>query len=351
MRPEEVLDAQGDLLDRLRDVRFAKAMGAMFTVPAYQDDDAIQAIMESNVNFIQTTMVRGARDAYTFKVSHDLGMLVEHAADQLDGTDLIDLRLPPTECGFVSFDRPFPQIDQRGRTMLAHFLLWVPSTLNYGAIDSNGRRTEGGLHSGISLFWLNDMWRQTDDVDAMMRESLPAAEYEKYRTINGRFAIVAHEHLTAGQRLGPSVIPPSPEMAAAILAQEGTEARKGTNAIRTAHALWLLMDQTLARKDDADLPRPTRRRAEKRRMPGKVTVVRLRREEQAGRQPGESDIEWAYRWIVRGYWRWQPVGEYHPRAQEFEPGVFKARVYVSGHVKGPEGKPFKVTEKVYSLDR
>lgn len=347
MRPEEVLDAKGDLLDRLTDDRFAAFMSGMTTAPTIATDDTNMARLEANVGWVRSIMTRACREGHTFTVSHDLGMLVEHAADRLDGTDQIDLRLPPTASGFVNFDRPFPIIDARGATMLAHWLLWMPAETVYGD-DRLNIVTEP--QSGIALIWLNDMWRGSDKVNDRLRETLTPAGFEEFQRISGRWASVGLEHIVAGQRLGPAMLDPGPQMSAAVLAQDGVEARKGTNPVRLAHALWLLLDQTLHR-EDAPVSRPFRRRAEKRGMPAKVTVIRLRRQEQLDREPGESDIEWAHRWIVRGYWRWQPVGPNHRRAVEVEPGVFKARVWVNGHVKGPEGLPFKITEKVYSVDR
>lgn len=350
MRPAEVLDAQADLLDRLADDRFARIMSAMTVNVHYEDDNPYRraAQEQQNQEWIKSIMTRGAREGHTYTVSHDLSMLVEQAAQELDGTDQIDLRLPPSDAGLVNFDRPLPVIDARGVTMLAHWLMWVPSTLVY---TDHKRGWQSDPTTGISLIWLNDLWREPDEVDTSIRESWTPERYEEYRRVSGRWATIGHDHVIAHQRVGPALIDPGDYVNASVLAQTGTKARRGTNQIRVAHALWLLFDQTLVATEEPAVERATRRRAEKRGMPGKITVMHLRRTAHSEREPGESDIEYAHRWIVKTYWRWQPVGPNHPRAVEVEPGVFKARVRVAGHVKGPEGAPFKITQKVYSLDR
>jgi hypothetical protein len=143
---------------------------------------------------------------------------------------------------------------------------------------------------------------------------------------------------------------PNPKYQAQLLA-EGCSPTPGTNGLRYLHALWLLMNQTVTTTEDGHVERAARRRASRRNLPPKVTVIRLRREAGAARGEGESLVEWSHRWLVRGYWRWQHVSEHYPGAQELEPGDWRARIWINPHVRGPEGLPIVQSEKVISLER
>lgn len=56
---------------------------------------------------------------------------------------------------------------------------------------------------------------------------------------------------------------------------------------------------------------------------------------------GESDIEWACRWLVRGHWR----NQYFPSTGT------RAPIWIHPHVKGPEDKPFRALPTVYSVTK
>jgi hypothetical protein len=53
-------------------------------------------------------------------------------------------------------------------------------------------------------------------------------------------------------------------------------------------------------------------------------------------------VEWSKRWVVRGHWRWQSYG---PGRTE------RRRIWISPFIKGPDGAPLVVSEKVYDLRR
>lgn len=77
------------------------------------------------------------------------------------------------------------------------------------------------------------------------------------------------------------------------------------------------------------------------RPPADVKVTHLRRYEHTP-ATGMVEVDWQYRWKVRGHERWQRVG----------PGrSFLRRVWVKEHVKGPAGKPLVERDSITSLDR
>lgn len=88
---------------------------------------------------------------------------------------------------------------------------------------------------------------------------------------------------------------------------------------------------------DSLLPadRPTRRRVQaitdNPMIPADVHVITLRRPEP--KEPEESrEVDWHWRWWVRGHWRQQAVGVGHSE---------RAPVWIMSHVKGPEDRPMK----------
>ncbi len=105
--------------------------------------------------------------------------------------------------------------------------------------------------------------------------------------------------------------------------------------------VWTMMGQTLADTHEAEVDKGTRKRMMRAKIPGRVTVIALRRK--SGRhseQDREGMIEWHHRWVVRGHWRRQP----------YKDGTTQL-IWINAFIKGPEGKPFKQTEKVYLLKR
>jgi hypothetical protein len=130
MRPSEVLDAQVDLLDRLDDVRFHRVINAL----GEYEYGRSGGFKPKAGGVSLADKVKGILPAaHTYRVTHDMTLLVEHAASGLDDLDRFDHSLAPTGCGFVSFDRPIPIHDQRGKTMLMHYLVWGPTQVRFSS--------------------------------------------------------------------------------------------------------------------------------------------------------------------------------------------------------------------------
>lgn len=338
MRPSEVLDAHVDLMTRLGDPTFDRIVNAL---GEFEFGRSGGMLHKQGTTPIAQILKSALPVAHTFRVTHDMSMLVEHAASTLDDLDRFDSRLAPTGVGFVALDRPLRVVDMRGKIMLIHYLIWGPVASNMGP--------------STMVVCFNDQWHEPDEVAQAMlmaQDGFTPEAVEAYRSAAGRWATVGMSAFFNDQRLGPQVAMPSPAAQAQLIA-EGDTPHPGTNIIRYVHALWLLMEQTVARVEKEPVDRPAKRRAKKMSLPGTVTVIRLRRESGAPRQPGESNVEWAHRFVVRGHWRWQAVSEHHPLAQEVEPGKFRARIWINPFVKNAHRTdlPFKQTEKVYSLER
>lgn len=349
----KLLDCRTDLLRRASENEtFREQIGHLVAsqsgmVPANgvfdgaNHDLDLMRVMAKKFSGAVDGLVNHLRAAEVYRVSPDMSAMVEFAASQLDDSDLAEPSLAPTQCGIVRFDKPLPVKDVRGQTMLVHWMVWGPGGTN---LDQPG-----------VLVWLfNDPKSKPDDTHlaliAQARKVSGSTHVRWYEDMVGRFATVGIDVVQPGKPLGAAMSPPSETQAKEVLA-EGTEALPGTNTLRYIHALWLLLNQTVTKVEDEPVNTSARKRAGKARLPAKVTVIRLRREENAlGRAPGESMVEWQHRWIVRGHWRWQVVGEHYVGAVETERG-YRARIWINPFVKGPEGAPIVQSEKVYSLDR
>lgn len=280
---------------------------------------------------------QGLRGAANYAVSRDMVQLLLAAADGLDDEDFIDVSLVPTPSGFVRFETPIKLIDIRGVEMKAHYLIWVPVATSDG--------------EGLLLTWFNDA-QDPDEVEVYFRNKLTEEQLEIVVRELGDWRWIGSDVVLTGQRLGSKVIVPRPELVALVEKEDGVPAQASTNMIRISHALWLMLEQTITVVREEPAERAATRRAKKKNLPSGVTVVQLRRAEYVGgSQHGHSDVVWKHRWIVRGHWRWQVCGPNHKLAQEISEGVYRARIWISPFVKGPEGAELVVTEKINVLNR
>jgi hypothetical protein len=348
-----LLDARSDLLAKLDEDKFARQVAFMVASQAgatpangvIHDVDAADAEAKRHLPAVGI-LKNHLRVAEVYRVSPDMASMIQYAASQLDETDLIDISLAPTGCGIVRFDQPLPVKEIRGKTMLINWLVWGPLT----AYDKD----LGRENSGIALWAFNDTVSTPDDTHLEMLEQSakmggPSAEW--YNNFVGRFATIGIDLMRDGRALGPHMQPPSARQMMEVLAEGVPAPGPGTNTMRYAHALWLMLNQTVTKIEDEQVERPARRRAYKAHLPSTVTVIRLRREVSTmAREHGESSVEWQHRWITRGHWRWQVVGEHYPGAVETDKG-YRARIWINPFIKGPEGAPIKQSDKIYSLDR
>lgn len=329
----QVIDMQADLLVRLHEDNFRHILSNILTADR-PDENMGRAPRADIGQMLVSAVANHVRAAEAYHVNADMSLLVQYAAEALDPTDKVDLSLAPTGCGIVRFDHPLPMTDVRGQEMLIHWLTWGPATMKYA---------DGGPdETGIFVTYWNDLL-EPDEVAVKIIESLEqenVASAERLKRSLGRWAVVTASSLIPGAELGAHTVQPPEDTRRAVLA-EGDTPTAFTNPQRYAHALWLMLNQTITSIREEHLTGPYKRRAQRENLPAKVTVVSLRRTEGA-REVGESHVEWSHRWLVRGHWRWQAHG---PGRAE------RKRIWVNGFVKGPEGAPLKVSPKVYSLHR
>lgn len=332
----DILDQRGDIVERLREPLFRDLItGTLRGSMSMQDPKTGMPRSRHAFDQVPALISLHLRIGEVFRVSADMTELIRHAAALLDDTDRWSADLLPTEAGFARFDQPLPIIDARGNEMLIHVMTWGPANLS----GPNGEVINE--EASFVTMW-NDLDAQPDHYGTiMLQEHGP-----KLRRIANRWSFIGAEVLTNGTRMGPALLDPRQllDRGARGAHDEGINT-PFTNTFRLIMAMCMLMEQTIVTTATERPNVHARRRAKERKLSqSDITVVTLRRRSvnTEATTPGESGREWHHRWVVRGHWRWARVGEGRRETR---------RVWVEGHVKGPEDKPLKITQKVYDLKR
>lgn len=337
MHATQALDLHVDLTERLGSGRLRDVVTVMIEEQVHLSSGRVN---REGIEGIVDRVHNGLRVGLTYYVTADMADLVTHVATQFDGTDHIRLDLAPSDAGFVYFDKPLTIIDVRGVPLKVSALTWIMTTLTLQSEDGSRRPLRVALISE----W-NDQYEAPDEVALRLRE-----EFENLSEIVGRWGMIAVDTMAEHDRLGPSWVPPSEEARQQILA-DGAVPQEFTNIHRLVWSLWTLLGQTITTVAPAEVGRASQRRAKRKGIPARVTVIDLRKVDNPERIPGETQVEWSHRWWSRGHLRWQHVSEHHPLAEPDGRGGWVARVYVHGSVKGPADKPLVVTDKVHALRR
>lgn len=333
MGAAEVLDIQATMIESLAlpGSKFAELIARQST---YRKDGTRTALEDGFGATADVALLLSMAEA--FHVSKDMTPLIRWAASQLDETDWFTREMAPSEYGFVRFEEPLVMNDARGKIMKANLLLWGPRPIE----DALGKRNV------VIFYYFNDL-NDPDDYSEELFEDTPRRELA---SLFSRYMLAGFEYADEHTRLGPAMLMPD-EKVLHWLVHDGVEApSEYTNMLRQFYALWLLLQQTIARREDAHIPRPFARRAKRMGLPPRVSVIHLRHESMPGEGLGETDVRWSHRWIVRGKWQWRACGQDHPYAQPYEKG-WRCRVWINSYVKGPKHLPLVQSTKVYSLDR
>lgn len=294
-----------------------------------------------------TATLNSFRYADAYRVTAEMTDLLLFAADRLDDSDKVDHTLAPTPFGFVAFEKPIPIIDARNEELLIHYLTWAPiNQTDVSPITGRQRETPG--------VWVT-MWNDGSMVpDGGLRRiaDLEKVSLSALVATFGRYAFIGTEAMVDGDSVGSPIVAITDKKRAQMEAEDAAMRDLGfevvpptltghTNPARIVHALWLLLGQTITDVREDPLSRAAAKRAGQMPIPGRVTVISLRRV--AGRKSeGETHVEWRHRWLVRGHWRWQPYAD--GRVE---------RIWINGYAKNAhrEDLPWAQSTKLYSLDR
>lgn len=326
MKPAQVLDYQRALRDALRGSHyrnyldgFLESMGIKGGIdPNRVDAHAGDSFADNQIRVLES--------AYAFHVDAEMTPLIRFAATSLDEEVLWQKEVFPTSRGFLIFDDPVASREIRQRNMRDTAIVW------HWAGNKQGQ-------AGVWVTMYSRWDDPQDEVSVELREQYGDTQVRRL----GPLHISHTQFIPWGKSLGPATrIMDADEVAAYAASGDpiGADTPVG-NPFRTLYATLALMGQTVTDVKDETLSPALKRHLGKKRIPPRVVIITLRRTE-GSRQPGETMVDWAYRWITRGHWRKQPCGV----------GRGEIRViWIADFVKGPADKPLHISDKVYDLRR
>lgn len=336
MKAKDMLDMRADLQMKLmnRGVRDFMAATILMGTSLKREDEAW--------NIVDSTMLTIER-AENFFVSADMCELITYSTVMFDKSDKADVTLPPVDNGFVYFEQPFELKDIQGATVKVNAMLWRRTPVRVG---------NSLVDAFICHMW-NDQYRTPDDIASvndpeqlskMFGRTILQSEVDYYHRLNGRWGYVGMSTYADGQDIGPLNIEASEEVAAEYEKNGVAAIVAYTNVARFFHAFWLMMQQPLAEAVKSEQPdRATRKRMAAANLPSDVTIIQFRRRESKKSEGPAKKVNWTHRWMVRGFWRWQPY--------KVEGEWIRKRIWIAPTIKGPEDKPLVLKQKVNAFVR
>jgi hypothetical protein len=258
--------------------------------------------------------------------------IVAAAAEALDLTGDLLADAAPCDGGVLLLPEPIYHRSRAGTVTGIAAITWTPTT------SASGNRS-----------WLICGWADRDDPD-----DPHAARIRRY----------ARQDPALPSRLGPYVLTDVNllPIASPVPAPDRTDVDEPDSdwesapdgryvisdvTVRThvcaaiAYAFWRIQAQPLAVAAPAPLDRAARRRAQRASIVHDTRVVMLRRTSPIAER-GDGEAKWHYRvrFVVRGHWRRLVDKQGQPY-----------RIWVNAYIKGPDGAPLLLGEKVAVLAR
>jgi hypothetical protein len=287
-----------------------------------------------------------------FYVDPRMTELVTAAAESLPVDTVLRMHDLPHSHGFLLVPSGIAEVDIRGQLMVHNVVCWFQRA------------------GGVDLWFLSNKYDERDMVNIRQRMEFGPDAFKMFPELMP----AVYQRIEFGGGVpwgfgGSKVLPP--EIAAQMrvvhdpknkalawtwpvgydmdewVAESG-ELQPSGPAV-WMFALWMLMKQTIVdvRTEGAD--RKLRKAAAKRKMKATgVTVIHLRKRKSIQTEGPEQTIEYSHRWWVKGHWR---MAWYGPRNGEIGVDRYQAPVYIHDFWKGPEGAPWLIRDKIYSLDR
>lgn len=274
------------------------------------------------LGFITHRTILGTGETYA--VTSEIVEVLQQAAPSMP-THILHADDLPSPHGFVWLETPIVCPDVKGRMLVIKAFGWQRTNIQTARPDGTFDAEDNGAYqpSAIMLAWTDP----DDPRDHMYGQMM--ADGERPEDAMG----APHGLLS---------------MIAGIFPFEGdwTELFEDDRPDLTLGRFWMTLLRFLGERwIGIDHVRPDRhqaKRAVKRldRVPT-IKVIHLRRAAARDSESGDGNVEWTHRWIVRGHWR----NQWYPAL-----GVHKPR-WIAEYVKGPEGAPLIVHDKIFSVER
>lgn len=333
MRPQQALDRHGHLLEVLDTSEPARELLDLIAV-----ESGAMSWNDTRAGMVARQVANHLRVGETYHVDAAVADLIRARAEAFRGTAQFQEFPPPTTCGFLVFDEPFSWREDNGMMEFLHMVTWGPAVFQRAEFDRE-------RHGTVVVFW-NDARRDEDGVARSILGESGAGWEQTLRWTDGLIPSIVMA-LLPDMRIGPwlnEIV----NAKGSVLADEARELActnpARANPVRFLCAIWQLMDETITMvEQDHKIERHFRKRAEKRKLRPRVTVVTLRRTSEKGMEGARGPLEERHR--VRPHKRKYWVGTGAGRHQEER--------WIGAHwspndMSLPEAAH---TQKVYSLKR
>ena len=281
------------------------------------------------------------RMSKSFWVSPDMVEVAYAAAATMPPEPLLPQDLPAPQ-GFLWLAQPYRMLDIRRKALSMSAIMWT---------------IRGGR---VRIWHFTDRHDPDDSVNLQVRERFTQEEWDHLPELNLNHCF----EITVGAELPQGLtwdipVPPGAQVAITHQVVEGghqyvwaTDQELDINdpprLVPSPLALfvltvWRLMQQTLTTVVEEQIPRWGRRQLRRARMrEDPVSIVLLRR--RPSRSDEDRPVEWSHQWLVDGHWHRYWCGK---RGEE----RYVRWVWVHAYVKGPEGAPLIIRDKVQAWVR
>jgi hypothetical protein len=286
-----------------------------------------------------SVMAHDLSDAITYEITSEMTDVMQSVYDKsIENTDILQQQEIPTESGFAWYDNGWQQTDRHGQSYTVRAVSWrFADTIPCDFANNPGPAI---MCPCVRIA----LWVHVDDDDPAWSRRFDTPGLGKL------------------QALHTSIIPMNVPLADEGNEDTGAEASAG-QFLGMIHLLWMFLGMEIVAQNRTPVPRHFRRRALKSITHGDVHVVLLRRLRHIT-EPVEGDkqrIDWTCRWVVQGHWR-------HVHRDGTEPGDHVHRAVVVGmdrhcavcgsdlawvrpYLKGPDGRPLRVSHSLMKLAR
>jgi hypothetical protein len=352
-RPEQILEYQADIASRFtrptvglatyarRFMIDATERGGWDTArtmfyPAIADDERV-ITLEAGGNLCHH-IGRDTAEAVTYQITPEMGEVMQAVKTDFTGVRVDEAELPGPN-GFAWYDDGWPVTDRRGDAYLVRAVTWN-FTRAILRPDSDPEFGQASTWPCVRI----TLWVHSAD------DRVEAADPD-------RDALLGQL-----QMIHSGVIPFGIDL---DIDTEASRDEAG-ELLGMVHRLWMFLGMEIAITHRPRIKNHYRKRVAKSLKHTEVNVVILRRARHVGPEPEESvRVDWSWRWVVQGHWR-------HLTNPKAVPGTTVHRAvaidgpkmgdkicavcggeltWVRPYIKGPDGKPIKVSNTIMKLAR